>query len=290
MLQPYRPTEYATRFFTDYTGNIDGPLVIAFSAERGVQRIGAVNSHLWLSCQIGKHDLFQVRNVWRRTRKLLLEAETTGAYKEEELAEYPGRPRHHPSICNVRNEHVYLIGGLTDGSYTGTCYRYCLTFDFWAEMPSLCVPRQYHSSCVSGNCIFTVAGAGDDGTLNSIEVLRIADVPTEQIHEQWQLLGVSEEDLKPRWHPVVQPLNATEILIAGGFTGKCLNDTVIFDTVNLHFHNITQKGRLKFHALGNASAQVSENRIVALVHDYVDDPHMMEFNRGMPSVLTKKTC
>ena len=133
-----------------------------------------MNSHLWISCQCGEHDVFQVRNVWNRSRILRLDREVTGAYTEEEITEYPGKPRHQPSLCNVRNRYIFLIGGLISGTHTPACLRYDLSSDRWEVMPELKVAREYHSSCMLGDYIFTVAGTGYDGILNSMEVLKIA--------------------------------------------------------------------------------------------------------------------
>ena len=79
-------------------------------------------------------------------------------------------------------------------------------------------------------------------------------------------------------------------MIAGGYNGACLNDVVLFDVDDQTITNITVKGKLKFQSLGNQSAQVSEDRVVALVQDKHDELHMTEINRGLDSILTNKTC
>ena len=58
VIPPYRPPPFVSKYFVDYSGKIGKPIVVAFSAERGVKRANAVTSHLWNSCQIGDHDLF----------------------------------------------------------------------------------------------------------------------------------------------------------------------------------------------------------------------------------------
>ena len=52
----------------------------------------------------------------------------------------------------------------------------------------------------------------------------------------------------------MQPFNETEILIAGGYNGKYLNDVLLFDIEDQSITNITEPGKLKFQSLGNQCA------------------------------------
>lgn len=75
------------------------------------------------------------------------------------------------------------MGGLFEGTHTASCMRMNLSSELWDEIAPLQVAREYHSSCVLGDRIYTVAGSGYDGILNSIEVMRLAEQPEEQINE-----------------------------------------------------------------------------------------------------------
>ena len=94
---------------------------------------------------------------------------------------------------------------------------------------------------------------------------------------------------------LVAPLNTSEIVIFGGLNwghvATYLNDTWIFDTVGLTFSQVASgtlangminKGsQFKTWGYGNQCAQLTYNKVIALVEDTKDQrPHVISFERG----------
>ena len=110
-----------------------------------------------------------------------------------------------------------------------SCERYCIRTDQWFTAPDLNVARAGHSSCAQGRFLFVFCGCNDTGKLNSIEQLD-TEADTSGSATQWNLISVSPDVFSGRINPLVVPINATEILIMGGYFRNMISDVYVFNT------------------------------------------------------------
>ena len=136
-------------------------------------------------------------------------------------------------------------------------------------MPELNIARYNASACsLSGN-IYVVGGRNDiNREINSIEILS-NPTPTKD-KASWKLIQPSESILSPLVNSVVVPLNANEIAIMGGshfHRGKYqdLNDVIIYDTKTEKCKKVVSSCPLRFFSYENYAAQISPNKVVAIV-------------------------
>ena len=135
-------------------------------------------------------------------------------------------------------------------------------------MPELNIARYNASACSLGGNIYVVGGRNDiNREINSIEILS-NPTPTKD-KASWKLMQPSESILSPLVNSVVVPLNANEIAIMGGshfHRGKYqdLNDVIIYDTKK-KCKKVVSSCPLRFFSYENYAAQISPNKVVAIV-------------------------
>ena len=143
--------------------------------------------------------------------------------------------REQPSICNVRDEYIFVIGGgFTQNNlrlqYLNTCQYYSLEGKRWNLHKNLIVERAGAGSCYLNQRIFVFFGYHNSRSLNSVESLRVtsdttySDSDSFQQQEGWQLI-IDESyganiNFTPRRWTTVCPLNSKEIIILGGYGDK----------------------------------------------------------------------
>ena len=91
---------------------------------------------------------------------------------------------------------------------------------------------------------------------------------------QWNLISVGPDVLSGRTSPLVVPINATEILIMGGFDGDCKGDVYVLNTATkevtrdeLSFKLSDSDNQFKFLCPYNQSYVTRKGEIIAFVRD-----------------------
>jgi len=84
----------------------------------------------------------------------------------------------------------------------------------------------------------------------------------------------------------VAPLNENEIAILGGWDGmEYFGDVIVFNTKTEKCIKVVSAGDYKFFSEGNQCAQVSLNKVVALVRGDLQKPGIILWTKGLPSVV-----
>ena len=188
---------------------------------------------------------------------------------------------------------IYLTGGQNEDCLTLTsCERYCIRTDQWFPAPDLNVARWYHSSCVQGRFLFVICGYNlIDRYLNSIEQLD-TEADTNGSATQWNLISVSPDVLSVWSWPLVVPINATEILIMGGWNSRGYkSDVYVFNTAT---QAVTREksslklsdsdNQFKFACPYNQSYVTRKGEIIALVADSDRKGHLISYRYGADTV------
>ena len=127
--------------------------------------------------------------------------------------------RRFPSLCRVSSELVAIIGGsIQETQYLQSCLLYNLANESVSALPHLNQKRRTSSSCFLDNKLYTFCGRSEHGYLNTIEMLAMDPSSGHQGNNNWRLLqGVYPSVLKARANCIACPINASEIVIMGGY-------------------------------------------------------------------------
>ena len=55
----------------------------------------------------------------------------------EDIPSYTHFQKHNPSLCNVNDTYIYLMGGSVQREPQKTCLRYDINFEEWTKMPNM---------------------------------------------------------------------------------------------------------------------------------------------------------
>ena len=131
---------------------------------------------------------------------------------------------------------IVLIGGKSYGDITGRVELFDLMRGRWRaslNAPSLRQTRWRHSSCLSGDRIYTFGGHSGINRLTALESCNARKLVTGHSSAIWRRVKIELEDsgVVARTHPILSPIFDGAILIAGGFAdnGKKLGDWHIVD-------------------------------------------------------------
>ena len=92
---------------------------------------------------------------------------------------------------------------------------------------------------------------------------------------------MSENILRARLYPSVSPINDTEIVIMGGIsTENWLGDIIIFNTTTKNCKKEALVEIVKFQAPTNQCANISWNKVYALICNKDDKPAMISWTKG----------
>ena len=96
-------------------------------------------------------------------------------------------------------------------------------------MPPLIESRCFHASVALGANVYVICGKRGGKTLNSLE--RLDSLRIDSGTASWELIEISDADLKPRYWPIAVAISAKEITILGGIDSQSsyFCDVVIFD-------------------------------------------------------------
>jgi len=92
--------------------------------------------------------------------------------------------------------------------------------------------RSGHASCTLGLSVFVFCGIHEYSlSTNTVERLQPFSLDPSK-SKRWELIHVSDTEMSPRYWPVAQALNSSEIVIMGGKNDadKSLGTVIIFDT------------------------------------------------------------
>ena len=123
----------------------------------------------------------------------------------------------------------------------------------WKRAPDLNVARAAHSGCSIGEKTYVFAGATNGRkAINSIESLNAEALIAGTSRIEWTLIEIPVEAFAPRWGLIAAPINATEIVVMGGYKGGYFGDGYLFDVETLQLQKVFETG-LRFAAWFNPS-------------------------------------
>ena len=144
-------------------------------------------------------------------------------------------PRHGHSACWLGEKFIVVSGSRKEKNDSQTrveCYNSDL--DLWFELPQLNVGRHYHSSCsFSDRFVYVFCGIANKTRkyINSIECL------DNNSKKQWVLFEPNNKVFPDRQGCGVCQRDSENILIFGGFSGRFLKDSYLF---NVNTNNLTR--------------------------------------------------
>ena len=81
----------------------------------------------WIFCQLSDDRLFQVHNVHEGDGKCrIVHIGANDNFICEDIMCYTHFQKYNPSLCNVNDTNIYLIGGSIEREPSRTCLRYNL--------------------------------------------------------------------------------------------------------------------------------------------------------------------
>ena len=102
-------------------------------------------------------------------------------------------PRDYPSLANFADEYIFVIAGRKPRTYY--CYTsvdmYTIGTNTWSQAPPLNKPRTFHSSCVAGDTICVFGGERNDVFLNSIEMLKLDQLFSNDLTTSWEVIELA---------------------------------------------------------------------------------------------------
>jgi hypothetical protein len=137
--------------------------------------------------------------------------------------------RHGHSACSLGEKFIVVTGSRKENENAHQkCEQYNLDLDIWFEIPPLNEGRHYHASCsFKDRFIFVFCGISNASKkyINTIEVF------DHNTKKAWNLVSIPPANFPARQGLGVAQMNNEEILIFGGFSGKFMKDTHIFNPV-----------------------------------------------------------
>jgi hypothetical protein len=137
-------------------------------------------------------------------------------------------PRHGHSAIWFSDKFIVVTGSRKEKNNSQVkAEMYNTDIDLWFEMPDLNVGRHYHSSCTFfDKQIYIFCGIANHTRkyINSIE--RYDHIGK----KQWTLIEINSRLFPDRQGCGVVQRDSKDILIFGGFSGKFLRDSYLFDT------------------------------------------------------------
>ena len=136
-------------------------------------------------------------------------------------------PRHGHSACWFSDKFVVVTGSRKEKNNSQMkCEMYNSDIDLLFEMPDLNIGRHYHSSCVFGDrSVYVFCGIANKTRkyMNSIERYDQSN------RNKWCMIEISPKIFADRQGAGVIQRDNKDILIFGGFSGKFLKDSFLFD-------------------------------------------------------------
>ena len=137
-------------------------------------------------------------------------------------------PRHGHSACWFGEKFIVVTGSRKEKNNSQVkCEMYNSDIDLWFEMPDLNVGRHYHSSCAfADKNIYVFCGIANHTRkyINSIEKYDSSN------KSKWSIIDISPRIFPDRQGCGVIQRDNKDLLIFGGFSGKFLKDSYLFDT------------------------------------------------------------
>ena len=120
----------------------------------------------------------------------------------------------------MQSRYLIISGGCDKdkSEYFASVEKYDITNNTWTPAPSMHTPRRYHSTCCLAQYLYVFAGENSTGKLNSIEVISASAFVDNRDDTQWELIQIPTNSFTPRDMCLVSPLNATQIVILGGYS------------------------------------------------------------------------
>ena len=81
----------------------------------------------WYSCRFKESNFFQVQHKTKKCQ--VLEKLDSGDYNQSVPYDYLGDIRYGIALCNVKDKHIYMLGGRS----SQTIYNTCLRFDLYRK-------------------------------------------------------------------------------------------------------------------------------------------------------------
>lgn len=136
-------------------------------------------------------------------------------------------PRHGHSATWFGEKFVVVTGSRKEkNSSEVKCEMYNSDIDLWFEMPDLTVGRHYHSSCqFMDRFLYVFCGIANKTRkyINSIEVY------DHQKKTNWRVIDMNAKLFPDRQGCGAYQKDETNILIFGGFSGRFLKDSFLFN-------------------------------------------------------------
>lgn len=144
-------------------------------------------------------------------------------------------PRHGHSACWFGEKFIVVTGSRKEKNKSQLkAEMYNTDIDLWFEMPDLNVGRHYHSSCsFEDKCVFVFCGIANQTRkyINSIE--RYNHIGK----KSWTLININQKLFPERQGCGVIQRDGQDIVILGGFSGKFLRDSYLF---NINTNELTK--------------------------------------------------
>ena len=109
--------------------------------------------------------------------------------------------------------------------------------DLWFEIADLNIGRHYHSSCaMNDRYVYVFCGIANQ-TRKYINTIEKFD---NQNRAKWQTINIQTKEFPDRQGCGVVQRDNKDILVFGGFSGKFLKDSYLFDTTTMKMNKTQQ--------------------------------------------------
>lgn len=138
-----------------------------------------------------------------------------------------GKRYYFGAVYAESNDKIYVTGG-DGGNRLKSCEYYDLNTNKWTPMAHMNVARREHSCCLfNQKYIYVFRGYTNNDNDAFHEVYDMEK-------NTWTIvdLGNQQQQMLPKVDAMTHQISATEILIAGGYTGGSKKDVLIYNTTN----------------------------------------------------------
>ena len=169
----------------------------------------------YITCQIGRHELFQIKNESIRFRILTVDYQRKSFTVTKQGFKPPGRAERDPGLANYRNQFVFFV------AYNGN-YRYDIHAFAWQKVPYLTHARAAASVCTLADNVYVFGGSDNRNFQHSIEVLSNPAAHSTDLRTilKWSVIKLAEDFSAPSFNAAFVALNTDELFIFEGITSS----------------------------------------------------------------------
>lgn len=158
-------------------------------------------------------------------------------------------------------------------------------------MPNLKFHRRRAAGCALGDHIYAFGGQGVNKRrlVSSIERLNVAEtLEAGEETTSWELIEISQSDLRPRMNAIISPINSRQLVIIGGQSGVLYYDSVhVFDTETKTVRTVASGRQCETApSPGSQTTLVRNGKILAFVSSLQYPPRIIQYSEGHSFVVT----